>query len=209
VLLSANGSQVSLDFLGTDASGRDLSNVTTVALLAVPALPGPPATVSETTPLTVSGNVGDPGTYTAGQLASQFPVTLETVNNDNYTGVALWTLLDPDNNNITSQYVIAAGADGYEVVLSLAELDPNLGGNAGDIVPYADTKGNFPGDGIARVILPGDESFAHGRWVSNLDELDVQAVPEPSSFFLFLVASIAIPFARRRSHTRSDAEPAP
>jgi hypothetical protein len=29
---------------------------------------------------------------------------------------------------------------GYEVVLSLAELDPALGGNPGDLLPYADTR---------------------------------------------------------------------
>ena len=73
-------------------------------------------------------------------------------------------------------------------MFSLAELDPAFGAstaiNEVDLVPYADTGGNFPADGLARIITPGDTLFAHGRWVSNLDLIDVAAVPEPATMAL-------------------------
>jgi hypothetical protein len=70
------------------------------------------------------------------------------------------------------------------VVLSLAELDPSLGGNPANLLPYADTGTDFPGDGVARTIYPLDNK--HGRWESNLDAVEVlTAVPEPGSLALF------------------------
>jgi len=80
------------------------------------------------------------------------------------------------------------------VLLSLAELDPAFGAstaiNQVDLVPYADTGGNFPGAALARTILPADTPFAHGRWVSNLFLIDVAAVPEPAAVLLLMTALI-------------------
>jgi hypothetical protein len=49
----------------------------------------------------------------------------------------------------------------------LAELDPAFGAstaiNEVNLVPYADTGGNFPGAGLARLITPGDTPFARQR----------------------------------------------
>jgi hypothetical protein len=79
---------------------------------------------------------------------------------DTYTGLPFFSLIDPSDPDILNQYVVTAGTDGYEVLFSLAELDPAYGASAAinvvDLVPYADTGGNFPGDGIARIITPGD-----------------------------------------------------
>jgi hypothetical protein len=63
--------------------------------------------------------------------------------------------------------VVGKATDGYEVVYSAAELADN----ANNIFPYADTDGNFPADGLARTILPGDNK--QGRWISNLSSLEV------------------------------------
>ena len=198
--VTVSGSTASLTFLGAGASGRDLSNITSIQLLAAPALPGPliPAPVS--TAVTLSGNVNQPGSYTLSQLQSDFTPTTETVNGDTYTGVPLWTFLDPNSNNILDQYVITAGTDGYEVVLSLAELDPSLGGDPGDLLPYADTAGNFPPAGVARTILPSDQPFAHGRWESDLVTVQVEAVPEPSSLVLLFSGLIGLIVFRRNRH---------
>jgi hypothetical protein len=38
-----------------------------------------------------------------------------------------------------------------------------LSANEVDLVPYADTGGNFPGAGLARIITPGDTPFARQR----------------------------------------------
>jgi hypothetical protein len=203
-LIAFSGSTASLVFLGAGASGRDLTNITSLQLVAVPALPGPlnPAPIS--TSLTLSGNAGDAGSYNLSKLQSNFTPTTETVNGDQYTGVPLWTFLDPSDPNILSQYVVTAGTDGYEVVLSLAELDPSLGGNPGDLLPYADTGGQLtvmggPGpSSLARTILPDDVPFAHGRWESDLALVEVAGVPEPSGIAL-LLSGLAALFAFRRN----------
>jgi hypothetical protein len=92
--------------------------------------------------------------------------------------------------------VVTAATDGYEVVLSLAELDPSLGGNSADFLPYADTGTNFPSDGVARTLYPSDN--AHGRWESNLDEVEVLSVPEPASLPSFAAGLLALAMLTRR-----------
>ena len=92
--------------------------------------------------------------------------------------------------------VITQGTDGYEVVLSLAELDPALGGNPNDLLPYADTGTDFPGSAVARTIFPND--FKHGRWESNLNFVEVASVPEPASLGLLGVALMSMAAMRHR-----------
>lgn len=196
-VLQSNGATVTFEDLGAGASGRNLSDVTSITLLAAAAQPGPINPPPATNPITLAGNVSHPGSYTLPALEADFTPTTETVNGDTYTGVPLWDFLGANNSNVLGQYVIAVGSDGYEVVYSLAELDPLLGGNSGDLLPYADTNGNFPSSGLARTILPGDTPFAHGRWESNLDLVSVNEVPEPGSMTLFLSALALGAFAYR------------
>jgi hypothetical protein len=72
--------------------------------------------------------VTNPGAYTKTDLQNDFTPVPETVNGDNYTGVPLWTFLNTNDPNFTDDLVVTAGTDGYEVVLSLAELDPRSAG---------------------------------------------------------------------------------
>lgn len=197
-VLQSNGSTVSFEDLNAGASGRDLSNVTKIQLMAAPALKSEPDPAPTSSAVQLSGNVTKPESYTQSTLENNFKPTLETVNGDAYTGVPLYTFLDPDNSDILNQYVAIDATDGYEVVLSLAELDPALGGNPGDLLPYADAKGNFPSDGVARDILPGDTAYAHGRWNSDINGIQVDSVPEPGSLAMFLAGLAILPFARRR-----------
>jgi hypothetical protein len=91
-----------------------------------------------------------------------------------YTGISLFSFLNPSDPDINSQIVIAKATDGYEVAFALGELTSN----PSDLLAYASSNTDFPQDGIARTVLP--EDLARGRWVSNVAELDVMSVPNPS-----------------------------
>jgi hypothetical protein len=190
VTLTLKGHSVSLEFAATGASGRDLTDVTHIELRAAPAASGT-SSAPATSSLVLTGHVANPGSYTLARLEAFESVTAAVSSSDAYTGVPLFAFLNPTGNPL-SEIVVAMGSDGYEVVFSLAELDPSLGGNngvclecnSGDLLAYADNDGHFPEDGVARTLTPEDISFAHGRWDSDVAWLDVHAVPEPSFPFL-------------------------
>lgn len=176
------------------APGRDVTNLTSLQLLSVPAIPNGPG--GQSTSVQLTGAVANPGSYLLTTLQSNFTPVTETISGDHYTGVPIWTFLDATDSNVTDQIVITQGTDGYEVVLSLAELDPALGGNPQDLLPYADTGTAFPGDGVARTIFPNDN--AHGRWESNLDFVEVANAPEPASLTLLGIGLVATAALHRR-----------
>ena len=141
-----------------------------------------------------------PGTYTAADLQN-LPSVTQAVNGDTYTGVALWSFLGANTTNEFTQYVLAEGADGYQVLFSLAELDPSLGAPL-DLIPYADTAGQFPVNGVAHLVIPGDNHA--GRYVSNLSLLEVTSTPEPSTIGLLRVGILSgLAWYRSGVRTRS------
>ena len=180
-----------LVFPGTNASGRNFADLASLKILAAPALTNGVGGVSSS--LTLTGTVALPGTYTLADL-QRFPSRTLAVSGDDYTGVPLWTFLNSIGNPATG-YVLASGTDGYQVLYSLAELNPALGAPE-DLIPYADTQGQFPGDGFARIVIPGDNHA--GRYVSNLDAIAVLATPEPGTAVLFALSLVALGMAVRK-----------
>jgi hypothetical protein len=193
--ISVSGGQYGLVDPNAGASGRDLSDLTSLTVIAVPALPngagGPSSSVD------LSGKVTNPGAYTLTDLQNDFTPASLSIPGDTYTGVPLETFLDPSGVSPTSGIVIVRGTDGYEVVFSLAEIDPAYGGNPDNLLPYAATGGDFPDDGVARVIFPDDNK--HGRWVSNIDFIDVAAVPEAPTWAMMLLGFAGLGWAARRT----------
>jgi hypothetical protein len=146
----------------------------------------------EFSPVTLLGDVADPGLYNLPDLT---PVTTQTVTytaagvpvSDTYTGISLWNLLTDAGgvtvttakNDILAKYVVATGSDGYKAVFSAGEIDPNFGAQP-VMVAYADAAGQLGphgSDGLARMVVPGD--IAGGRYVSDLVSLQVESLPEP------------------------------
>jgi hypothetical protein len=96
-----------------------------------------------------------------------------------YSGVPLTTLLAKVNaplgkelrGGAMTSYVIATGSDGYAVVLSLAEIDPDF--HQGQVL-VADTRDGQPlgKNGSFQLIVSDDKRPA--RWVHNLVSIALQ-----------------------------------
>jgi hypothetical protein len=98
---------------------------------------------------------------------------------ESYSGVLLATLLAKVNVPLGKELrgpkmtlaVLAKGEDGYSVLLSLAEIDPDFHANQ---VMVADTKDGQPlgKNGPFQLIVPDDKRPA--RWVHNLISITLQ-----------------------------------
>jgi hypothetical protein len=99
---------------------------------------------------------------------------------ESYSGVPLAALLAKVNaplgkelhGKAMTSYVIASGSDGYSVVLSLAEVDPDF--HEGPVI-VADARDGKPlGDyGPFQLIVAGDKRPA--RWVHNLNSIELRS----------------------------------
>ncbi len=181
-----------------NASGRNVLDLERLDLLSVEALPTAP--ISPSNSVNLIGSVNNPGSYALSDLQSLTAVNL-VVGSNTYTGVSLWDFINPLQSGTTDKLVAAKGTDGYVVVHSLAELDPSLGGNPLNLLPYADTGSDLPGSGVARTILPTDTD-KRGRWMSNLYEIEIIAaptpVPLPAAWMMFLTGATIIGLAKLR-----------
>lgn len=68
-------------------------------------------------------------------------------------------------------YVVASASDGYQVVFSLAELDPALTGSEIIIADTIDGKPLSASQGPLRIVVPKDTRAA--RWIRTLQRLEV------------------------------------
>jgi DMSO/TMAO reductase YedYZ molybdopterin-dependent catalytic subunit len=144
---------------------------------------GPPA--AQTTgdlKLAVTGDVATPLTLSASDLAAM-PREHVDVNDPHggkasYDGVALQTILvkagvpfgHMRGKSLTG-YVLAEAKDGYEILFSLGELDPDFGNTRVIVADVQDGKPLGPNKGPVRLVVPADKEGA--RSVRMLEKLEV------------------------------------
>jgi DMSO/TMAO reductase YedYZ molybdopterin-dependent catalytic subunit len=132
--------------------------------------------------LQVTGAVQQPLTLTADDLAKMPRASVRTTNNGMetlYEGVWLHEVLKkagvPQGSTLRGKalasYVLAQAQDGYQVVFSLAELDPNFIDNEILLADAANGKPLFGAQGRFRLVVPKDKPGA--RSVRMLTKLEV------------------------------------
>ena len=101
----------------------------------------------------------------------------------NYQGVSLREVLikagaptgDGLRGKEMADLVVAEGADGYRVVFSLAELDPDFGDRQVIIADKADGQPLSAQEGPLRLVVAADKRQA--RWVRMLTSLTIAQAP--------------------------------
>jgi DMSO/TMAO reductase YedYZ molybdopterin-dependent catalytic subunit len=132
--------------------------------------------------LVIAGDVPKPITWKPADLQT-LPRTAVTVQEEGrtlkYEGVLAGELLKragvPGGNQLrgaaVATYVLATANDGYQVVFSLAELDPAFTESRIIVADRVDGKPLVESQGPLRIVAPGD---AHGaRSIRMLERLDV------------------------------------
>jgi len=95
-----------------------------------------------------------------------------------YTGVRLWTLLnrarlndEPRRRDHLREIVTVTGRDGYAVVFSMGELDPDFEGKS-VILAYRRNDQPLPESEGLRLVVPGDKHG--GRYVRDVVRIEVK-----------------------------------
>jgi DMSO/TMAO reductase YedYZ molybdopterin-dependent catalytic subunit len=130
----------------------------------------------------VTGAVSQPLTLTAADLATMPRATVTTTNNGiatTYEGVWLSDVLKKAGvpfgagmrGPALSEYVLASASDGYQVVFSLGEIDPDMTDGQFLLADKANGKALFGENGAFRLVVPKDKRGA--RSIRMLKELSV------------------------------------
>jgi len=136
--------------------------------------------------LVVTGDVPTPLTLNASDLAGMPRERVDLTEQDGeettYEGVPLQEILKkagiPFGRQMRGKalagYVLAEAKDGYAVVFSLGELDPDLGGARIIVADKRDGKPLFEYQGPFRLVIPADKEGA--RSVRMLERLEVASL---------------------------------
>ncbi len=135
--------------------------------------------------LTIAGDVTHPLTLSKADLA-KLPRTSATVKGEGpdstettYEGVLLYDVMKQAGAPLDKQlmgkalstYILAEARDGYQVVYSLAEIDPNFGGNKIIVADTVNGKPLFDYQGPLRLVVPSDKKGA--RSIRMLEKITV------------------------------------
>jgi DMSO/TMAO reductase YedYZ molybdopterin-dependent catalytic subunit len=96
-----------------------------------------------------------------------------------FKGVMLWTILDSAGVTLgkdlrgenLAKYVLVKARDGYEVVFSLPEIDPEFSEKIILLAYAVDGKPLAANEGPFRLVVPQDKK--HARWVRQLNSIQI------------------------------------
>lgn len=147
-------------------------------------LPGAPCTAQQAPAgVRLLGPTGQILTLTAAQLQRLPRVQQRAVGHDQkahlYSGVALTTLLPkvgtPAGGKLRgaalATYVLVQGADNYQALYALPELDPEFTDRVVLLADRADHQPLAAKDGPFQIIVPGEKK--HARWVRQVRSIQV------------------------------------
>ena len=147
--------------------------------------PAPSAPPQPPAPLTIAGDVPKPLTLSPADLKT-YPRTTVTIQDEGravtYEGVLLGELLsragaplgtELRGSNVAT-YILAKARDGYQVVFSLAEVDPSFTGSQIIVADSVDGKPLFDYQGPLRIVAPGDKRGA--RSIRMLERIEIVRV---------------------------------
>jgi len=156
------------------------------SLLCVVAFAAPLAAQEPAPSIAVTGAVAKPLTLTAADLASMPRATVTTMSDGMSTiyegvwvsevlkkaGVALGSAL---RGAALSTYVVASATDGYQVVFSLGELDPEMTEGKYLLADKANGQPLFGENGAFRLVIPNDKRGARAiRMLSSLNVVQLK-----------------------------------
>ena len=137
----------------------------------------------------ITGLVDRPGPLTVADLqrlpTETVDVTYESGEGSQahtFTGVRLFAVLEQvgltvgadERNPLLLRYLVLSAKDGYQVVLSGGELDPNFG-NAPILLAWEQDEQPLTGeDGPLRLVVPGDKRG--GRYVYGIVRIEVLSI---------------------------------
>ncbi len=158
-----------------------------IVIAVILAVPGPVTAqgnaAAPPAALAIGGDVRTPLTLTPADLKAMPRARAEVKDEDGrtvtYEGVLVGELLKRAGaplggdlrGNAVATYVVAAASDGYQVVFSLAELDPGFTDNGIIVADTIDGKALFAYQGPFRIVAPKDSRAA--RSIRMLQRLDV------------------------------------
>jgi DMSO/TMAO reductase YedYZ molybdopterin-dependent catalytic subunit len=133
--------------------------------------------------LSVAGDVTTPLTLTSDDVAKLPRKKISALdpsgNQAEYEGVLLGSILkragvplgEELRGKALSTYVLAKAHDGYQVVFTVAELDPQLGDQTILVADRVNGKPLSKEEGPFRLVLPNDKAPA--RWVRGVETLEI------------------------------------
>lgn len=132
---------------------------------------------------TVEGEVLRPLTLTAEDLSGLTPVEVTAKDRDGnehvFKGVSLVNILDSAGVTLGSElrgenlvkYVLVKAVDGYEVIFSLPEIDPEFTDQTIILAYEVDGRALPQGEGPFRIIAPKDKK--HARWIREITTIKI------------------------------------